>query len=370
MPEKVNILISGGGTGGHIFPAIAIANALKTRLQEKADILFVGALGKMEMEKVPQAGYPITGLRISGLQRKLDLSNLSFPFKLIRSLTKSSRIIKKFKPRVAIGTGGYASGPLLFMASRKKIPTLILEQNSYPGVTNKILGKSVNTICVGYKGMERFFPESRIVVTGSPVRREIIQSRPDKKEALEFFGLQADIPALLIIGGSQGAYRVNKALAGMLDQLLEENIQLIWQTGKFSFELAVQAVENCKDGHRVKVIDFITRMDMAYAAADLVISRAGAIAIAEICVVGKPAIFVPLPGAAEDHQTKNAMTLVKGHAALMVKENELEEKLPELVAGMMKSRQERLIMMQNMKRFAHPDATEKIVDEVLKMIEK
>ncbi len=370
MPEKVNILVSGGGTGGHIFPAIAIANALKARLGDKANIQFVGAKGKMEMEKVPQAGYPITGLNISGLQRKLDMANLNFPFKLLGSLMKSSGIIRKFKPDVAIGTGGYASGPMLYMASRKKVPTLILEQNSYPGITNKLLGKRVNTVCVAYKGMEQYFPEDRIVITGSPVRREIIELKPDKKEALEFFGLKQDVPTLLVIGGSQGAYKVNRAIAGMLDKLVEGNIQMVWQTGKYSYDMAMQAAEKFVKEKKIKVVDFITRMDMAYAAADLVISRAGAIAIAEIAVVGKPAIFVPLPSAAEDHQTKNAVSLVKGHAALMVKENELEEKLPPMVAGMMKSKQDRLVMMQNLKRFAHPDATEKIVDEVLKLIKR
>lgn len=370
MHEKMNILISGGGTGGHIFPAIAIANALKFRLQEQVNILFVGAKGKMEMEKVPQAGYPIVGLTISGLQRKMDLSNLSFPFKVLDSLWKSRKIIKDFKPHVAVGTGGYASGPLLYAASKKKIPTLILEQNSYPGITNKLLGKRADTICVSYKAMDSYFPKSKIVLTGSPIRREIITMNTDREKASGFFGLNKDLQTLLIIGGSQGAHRVNMAIAGMLDKLLENNIQVLWQTGKFSFEMAVGAVKKSTQGSRVKVVDFITRMDLAYAAADLVISRAGAIAIAEIAVVGKPAIFVPLPSAAEDHQTKNALTLVKGHASLMVKENELEEKLPGLVKGLMKSRQDRLIMVQNLKRFAHREATEKIVDEVLKLIGK
>jgi len=370
MPEKINILVSGGGTGGHIFPAIAIADALKKRLGEKVNIQFVGAKGKMEMEKVPQAGYPIVGLNISGLQRKLDAANLSFPFKVLESLMKSAGIIRKFKPHVAIGTGGYASGPLLYMASWKKVPTLIQEQNSYPGITNKLLGKKANTICVGFKGMEQYFPEEKLVVTGSPVRRVIIENRPDQNEALEFFGLKKDVPTLLVFGGSQGAHRVNQAIAGMLHKIMKENIQMIWQTGKYSYEMANEAAGKYIKEKKIKVMEFITRMEMAYAAADLVISRSGAIAIAEIAIVGKPAIFVPLPSAAEDHQTKNALSLVKGHAALMVKENELEEKLPEMVAGMMKSKQDRLVMMQNLKRFAHPDATEKIVDEVLKLINK
>lgn len=369
MHRKYNILVSGGGTGGHIFPAIAIANGLKEKLGD-ANILFVGAKGKMEMEKVPQAGYPIEGLLISGLQRKLDIKNLSFPLKLISSLNSASGIIKRFKPHVAIGTGGYASGPLLYMASRKRIPTLILEQNSYPGITNKLLGNRVNKICVAYEGMEKYFSEQKITITGSPIRKEILDLKPTQAEGLSHFGLHGSKPTLLVIGGSQGAHRVNLTIADHLDDILSEQIQMIWQTGKYSFEMAEKARSESKHSKQIKVVDFISKMDMAYAAADLVISRAGAIAIAEIVAVKKPSIFIPLPSAAEDHQTKNAMTLVKGHAALMVKENELDEKLPDTIRSMIKSKQERLIMLQNLKRFEHPDATSAIVDEVLKLIEK
>lgn len=369
MPDQVNILVSGGGTGGHIFPAIAIANGLQSKLKDP-NILFVGAKGKMEMEKVPQAGYPIEGLWISGLQRKPDVSNLLFPFKVISSLGKASKIIRKFKPKIAIGTGGYASGPLLFMAAGKKIPTLILEQNSYPGITNKLLAKKVSRICVAYDGMESYFPKDKIVMTGSPIRKEILNLKPTKNEGLKFFGLKPDKKTLLIIGGSQGAYKVNLSVAEQLDQFMNENIQLIWQTGKFSFELAKQAVTKSKFSENIKVVDFITKMDMAYSSADLVISRAGAIAIAEIIAVKKPSIFIPLPSAAEDHQTKNAMTLVKGHAALMIEESKLKEELSSTINDMMKSEQERLIMVQNLKRFSYPDATEAIVNEVMKLIEK
>lgn len=360
-------MISGGGTGGHIFPAIAIANGLKASLDD-VNILFVGAKGKMEMEKVPQAGYPIEGLWISGLQRKLDRKNLAFPFKLISSLKGASGIIKKFKPDVAIGTGGYASGPLLYMASRKRIPTLILEQNSYPGITNKLLGNTVNKICVAYEGMEKYFPKQKITITGSPIRKEILNLKPTHGEGLTYFGLKTSKPTLLIIGGSQGAHQINLAIAKHIDDILNDQIQMIWQTGKFSFEMAKKASAESKYSKQIKVVDFISKMDMAYAAADLVISRAGAIAIAEIVAVKKPSIFIPLPSAAEDHQTKNAMTLVKGHAALMVKENELDEKLPDTIRKMIASKQERLIMLQNLKRFEHPDATSAIVEQIIKLM--
>lgn len=369
MPEKHNILLSGGGTGGHIFPAVAIANCLKDRL-DNPNILFVGAKGKMEMEKVPQAGFQIEGLGISGLQRKFDLKNLSFPFKVINSLRGASKIINKFKPDVAIGTGGYASGPLLYMASRKKIPTLILEQNSYPGITNKLLAKSAKTICVSTEGMDKYFPKEKLVVTGSPIRKDILELKPTKAEGLKFFGLAPEQQTILIIGGSQGAHKINMALANELDKIMNENVQLIWQTGKYSFEMAKEAAASSPFSKQIKVVDFITKMDMAYASADLVISRAGAIALAEIIAVKKPAIFIPLPTAAEDHQTKNALTLVKGHAALMVREDEMDDKLASTINGMIQSKQERLIMLQNLKRFEYPDATNAIVDEVLKLIEK
>lgn len=370
MPKKYNILISGGGTGGHIFPAVAIANALMARLKENVNILFVGAEGKMEMEKVPLAGYPIEGLWISGLQRKLDLQNLSFPFKLISSLLKANKIIKRFKPDAAIGTGGYASGPLLYQASRKKIPALILEQNSYPGITNRFLGRSVNTICVGYTGMEGYFPKEKMIVTGSPIRKEILDLKVTREEALKFFELKSGLPVILVIGGSQGALKPNQIIADNLDVIVTKDVQLLWQTGKHSIEMATTVAEKAKFKENIKVTEFISQMDMAYAAADLVISRAGAIAIAEIVAVKKPAIFIPLPSAAEDHQTKNATALVNGKAAVMVKENEASEKLATTINEMMKNQSARLVMVQNLKRFDHPEATGQIVDEVLKMIEK
>lgn len=367
MHKSTNILISGGGTGGHIFPAIAIANGIRVRIPE-ANILFVGAKGRMEMEKVPQAGYPIEGLWISGLQRKLDLKNLSFPFKLISSLAKANKIINKFKPDVVIGTGGYASGPLLYAASKKGIPTLILEQNSYPGITNKLLGRTVNKVCVAYNEMEKYFPKDKILITGSPIRKEINDLKVTKEEGVEYFDLNRDKTTILIIGGSQGAMRINEAIGEKLDDIVKDNIQLIWQTGKASYDIAKDYAESSVKRNHIKVVDFISRMDLAYAVADLVVSRAGAIAIAEIVAVNKPAIFIPLPSAAEDHQTKNAKALVKGHAAILVKENDAKEQLEPAISELLETESNRLIMVQNLKRFKHPNATEKIVDEIITMI--
>lgn len=367
MPDKIKILLSGGGTGGHIFPAIAIANALKSKLKD-VDILFVGAKGRMEMEKVPQAGYPIKGLWISGLQRRLDMNNLAFPFKLVSSLMGAAKIIKQFKPDVAIGTGGYASGPLLYMASKKKVPTLILEQNSYPGITNKLLGKTVNKICVAYKELEKYFPKEKIVVTGTPIRKEILELKVTHEDGLKFFGLQAGKPVLLIIGGSQGAQKINEAIAKNLEKIMAQDVSIIWQTGKPSFEMAKATVEKSANKDAIRVVDFIKRMDMAYAAADLIISRAGAIAIAEIIAVNKAAIFIPLPSAAEDHQTKNAETLAKGKAAVMLKENEMDGKLLKTITDLIKMKSTRLLLAQNLKRFERPDATEKIAEEVIELM--
>ncbi len=369
MPEKMKILVSGGGTGGHIFPAIAIANGLNDRLKD-VTILFVGARGRMEMEKVPKAGYPIRGLWISGLQRSLSLSNLAFPFKLVSSLLGAAKIIKQFKPDVAIGTGGYASGPLLFVAARKKVPTLILEQNSYPGITNKLLAKKVDKICVAYRELEKYFPEEKIVVTGTPIRKEIRELKVSRGEGLKHFGLADGKPVVLIIGGSQGARKINEVIARNLDKIVGQGVSLIWQTGKPSFESARARARNCSQKESVHVTDFISRMDMAYAAADLIVSRAGAIAIAEIIAVNKPAIFIPLPTAAEDHQTKNAETLVKGHAAVLVKESEADEKLPQTLTDLIKQKSTRLVLAQNLKRFERPDATENIVNEVIKLIKR
>lgn len=367
--QPYKILVSGGGTGGHIFPAIAIANGLKKRLKH-VEILFVGAKGRMEMEKVPMAGYEIQGLWISGFQRRLTLKNLSVPVKLVKSLWKARRIVTVFNPDVAVGTGGYASAPLLKAAAGKKVPTLILEQNSYPGVTNRLLGKSVDKVCTAYEGMEKYFPSEKIVVTGSPIRENIMQMKVNAEEARKFFDLEKDRPTLLIFGGSQGARNMNLAVSKMIEKMLSLGIQIIWQTGKISLPMAEKSVVSSKFRKRVKVLEFIHEMDKAYAAADVIVSRAGAISIAEIVQVNKPAIFVPLPSAAEDHQTHNAMSLVNKNAALIVPEKELEDKLLEAVHTLMRNPDKREEMKSNLRQFEHGDATKRIVDEVVKLIDQ
>jgi UDP-N-acetylglucosamine--N-acetylmuramyl-(pentapeptide) pyrophosphoryl-undecaprenol N-acetylglucosamine transferase len=369
MHKKYKILVSGGGTGGHIFPAIAIANGLKDTLKD-VDIQFVGAKGKMEMEKVPQAGYPIQGLWISGLQRSLSLKNLMFPFKMISSLFEASKIISSFKPDAVIGTGGYASGPLLKMAARKNVPTFILEQNSFPGITNKWLGSSVGVIFTAYPGMEQYFPSEKIIISGSPVRKNILELKASKAEGLHFFGLKNDLPTLLIIGGSQGARRINEVIGANLETILSEKINVIWQTGKTSFAMAEELASKSQFKGQLKVSEFIYEMDMAYAASDLLVSRAGAIAIAEIIAVRKPAIFVPLPSAAEDHQTKNALSLSEANAGILITETEAEETLTKTILDLIKKESVRTAIAKNMKQFEHKNATQKIVDEVIKVIEK
>ncbi|MBE0650192.1 MAG: undecaprenyldiphospho-muramoylpentapeptide beta-N-acetylglucosaminyltransferase [Bacteroidales bacterium] len=366
-PETYKILVSGGGTGGHIFPAIAIANGLKERL-ENVEILFVGAKGRMEMEKVPMAGYQIQGLWISGFQRRLTMKNLSVPFKLASSLIKARRIVTSFNPDAAVGTGGYASAPLLKAAAAKKVPTLILEQNSYPGVTNRLLGKSVDKVCTAYEGMEKYFPVEKIVLTGSPIRQNIMKMSTDPEEARKFFDLEKDRPTLLILGGSQGARNMNTVISELIDKMLSLGIQVIWQTGKISLPMVEKTVVGSKFRKRVKVVDFIHEMDKAYAAADILISRAGAISIAEIVQVNKPAIFVPLPSAAEDHQTHNAMSLANKNAALIVPEKDLGNSLLDAVQLLIRNPEKRDEIKANLHQFEHGNATEKIVDEVVKLI--
>jgi UDP-N-acetylglucosamine--N-acetylmuramyl-(pentapeptide) pyrophosphoryl-undecaprenol N-acetylglucosamine transferase len=316
--SEKRIIISGGGSGGHIFPAIAIANGLKETWPD-AKFMFIGAKGKMEMEKVPQAGYPIEGLWISGLQRRLTLKNLSFPLKLVSSILKARKIIKQFKPDLAVGVGGFASGPTLYQAARMNIPTLIQEQNSYPGITNIWLSKKVDKICVAYDGLDRYFPKDKIYLTGNPVRSEVVQIEGKKEEAARFFQLDPLKKTVLVVGGSLGARTINEAIEEQLGSFVQEDVQLIWQTGKNYFEKAAAAVLKHNQEH-IKVFQFINQMDLAYAMADLVISRAGAIAISELCLVGKPTILVPSPFVAEDHQTKNALALVTYNAAVLVKD--------------------------------------------------
>jgi len=364
MKRSINILISGGGTGGHIYPAIAIANELKLRYPD-AKFLFVGAKDKMEMEKVPQAGYEIKGLWISGIQRKLTLKNLSFPFKLISSLWKASRIIREFKPTIAIGTGGFASGPTLMIANRKGIPTLIQEQNSYPGITNKLLGKKAKSICVAYDNLERFFPADKIVKTGNPVRQDLLTIHNKKEEALSFYELDAAKKTILVLGGSLGARRINQLVEEQLAFFKEQAIQLIWQCGK----LYVDEYQQYNKNENVQVHQFLNRMDLAYAAADVIISRAGASSVSELCIVGKPTIFIPSPNVAEDHQTKNAKSIADKHGAILLKESELET-FPIVFETLMKDKGKQQSLSENINELALPNATSQIVNEIEKLLNK
>ena len=360
--EKLKFILSGGGTGGHIYPAVAIANELKSRFPT-AEFLFVGAKDKMEMQKVPQAGYKIEGLWIAGLQRKLSFQNAMFPFKLIDSLWKSRKIIKDFKPNVVIGTGGFASGPLLQMATMFNIPTLIQEQNSYPGITNKILSKKTNKICVAYENLERFFPKEKMILTGNPVRQDLIDSGDKKAEAIHYFNLDTNKKTLLILGGSLGARRVNQLIEKELDNLRALNVQVIWQCGKLYFEDYKKYNSN-----NVQVLAFIDRMDLVYAAADIVISRAGASSVSELCIVGKPVIFIPSPNVAEDHQTKNAKSIVDKKGALMLKESELETQFNIVFEALLKDNGKQDQLSRNIKQLALPNATKQIADEIVKLI--
>lgn len=359
-------IISGGGTGGHIFPALSVAHEIKKR-DPGASILFVGALGRMEMEKIPEAGFPIIGLPVEGLQRNLGLRNLVVLYKLIISLFKARSILRSFKPHVVIGVGGYASGPLLRMATMKRIPALIQEQNSYAGVTNRLLARQVAKICVAYTGMERYFPAEKIVVTGNPVREELLYCSIARGRAFEFFGLTEGKHVVLVIGGSLGARTLNNCLLDQIHLLERENIQLIWQTGSLYYESIKAELEPRHPGN-IKYFDFIHRMDLAYCAADLIISRAGAATISELCLFGKPAILVPSPNVAEDHQTKNAMALVNNNAAVMITDQEAPEKLIDQAIELIHDQSLRDTLGRNCAKMALPKAAAKIVDEVYKLI--
>jgi len=363
--KAYKIILSGGGTGGHIYPAIAIANELKLRYPE-SEFLFVGAKDRMEMEKVPQAGYQIKGLWISGIQRQLTLKNMMFPFKLISSLWNARKIINQFKPDVAIGTGGFASGPLLHIAALKGIPSLIQEQNSYPGITNKLLSKKVAKVCVAYNGLERFFPSEKIIKTGNPVRQDLLDISSKRAEAIKHFNLIEGKQTLLVLGGSLGAKAINELMVNELDFLQTLNIQVIWQCGKLYYQ-AYKLYGNTK---HVQVHQFINKMDYAYAAADFIISRAGASSVSELCIVGKPVVFVPSPYVAEDHQTKNANAIVKENAAILIAQEDLKvdfkNKFGQLVAS--KEKQEEL--SQNIKKLALINATKDIADQVEKLLTK
>jgi UDP-N-acetylglucosamine--N-acetylmuramyl-(pentapeptide) pyrophosphoryl-undecaprenol N-acetylglucosamine transferase len=364
MKQSINILVSGGGTGGHIYPAIAIANELKLRYPN-ANFLFVGAEDKMEMEKVPQAGYEIKGLWIAGIQRKLTFKNLLFPIKLINSLWKASRIIKQFKPDIAIGTGGFASGPTLIMASRKKIPSIIQEQNSYPGITNKLLSKKVNKICVAYDNLERFFPADKILKTGNPVRQDLLLIHTKREDSFGFFNLDKTKKTILVLGGSLGARRINQLIESQLGFFKEQEIQIIWQCGKLYFD----EYKKHNNLAHVQVHQFINQMDIAYAASDIIISRAGASSVSELCIVGKPVIFIPSPNVAEDHQTKNAKSIVDAHAAILLKESELDT-FSIVFETLLKDQGKQQSLSENIKELALPSATTDIVNEIEKLIKK
>lgn len=364
--KQPRFIISGGGTGGHIYPAVAIANELKARFPE-AQFLFVGAQDKMEMQKVPQAGYKIKGLWIAGLQRKISFQNMLFPVKLVSSLVKSFFILKQFKPDVVIGTGGFASGAVLKVASMLGMPTVIQEQNSYPGITNKLLAKKANAICVAYENLERFFPKENLILTGNPVRQDLLL-QANKSEANAYFKLDESKKTVLVLGGSLGARRINQLIEKELDFLIAQNCQIIWQCGKLYFEEYKKFDSSNHPSPKVQVVAFIDRMDFVYAAADIIISRSGASSVSELCIVGKPTIFIPSPNVAEDHQTKNAKAIADKKGAILLKENELNEKFETTFSDVISNENLQVELSQNIKSLAKPNATKEIVDEIIKLI--
>lgn len=361
-------IISGGGTGGHIFPALAIANAIKARYPD-ADILFIGADGRMEMEKVPAAGYPIEGLPIEGLQRKLTLHNFVVLFKLLKSQRMAKKIIRNFNPDIVVGVGGYASAPTLKAASGMGYRTLLQEQNSYPGLTNKMLSAKADVICVAYDGLEKFFTKEKIVFTGNPVRKVIEDMALTKAEGCAAFQLDPDKRTILSVGGSLGARTINETIKANLQYFKDNDIQLIWQTGKWFYKEAVEAVKNAS-ADNIKVCEFISQMDSAYAAADIIVSRAGAIAISELCLVGKPVILIPSPNVAEDHQTKNALALANNGAAIMVRDAEALTALRPNLDELLSNNEKQTAMAQAIKAMGVRNAADKIVDQIEKIIKK
>lgn len=364
--KPYRLIISGGGTGGHIFPAIAIANEFRERHPD-AEILFVGAAGRMEMTRVPEAGYEIIGLWISGLQRSLKFSNLMFPVKLIASYFKARSIVKDFAPHAVIGTGGYASGPMMMAATSKRIPALIQEQNSFAGLVNKQVADKVSKVCVAYDGMEKFFPKEKIVLTGNPVRKDILVIDGKRNKALTQFGLETGRKTLLIIGGSLGAKTINESILDGIQKLIDAQVQVIWQTGKGYYK-DYQAQLTRYDLKKIKVFDFLKEMDLAYAAADVVISRSGAIAVSELCIARKPCILVPSPNVAEDHQTKNAMALVNKQAAQLVADKDAHTTLVDEALKLLFDEQRASALSLNISKLARPNATNEIVDEIEKLI--
>lgn len=369
MEDELRIIISGGGTGGHIFPAVSIANAIRAKYPE-AKILFVGALGRMEMQRVPAAGYEIVGLPISGFNRKNMLKNVVVLYRIWKSQQMAKKIIRKFNPMAAVGVGGYASGPMLNQCTKMGIPCLIQEQNSYAGVTNKILSKKVDRICVAYDGMERFFPADKIVKTGNPVRQALLDTKLTKAEALKSFGLSEDKKTILIVGGSLGARTVNESVLQNLDMIKESGVQFIWQTGKYYNASIMAELKQRGTVPSLHVTDFISDMGAAYKAADLVISRAGASSISEFCLIGKPVILVPSPNVAEDHQTKNAMALVNKNAALYVKDADAPAEVVKLALQTVKDDARLKELSENILKLALPDSADIIANEVVKLVRR
>jgi len=364
--QPYRLIISGGGTGGHVFPAIAIASTFKARHPD-AEILFVGAKGRMEMIRVPEAGYKIVGLWISGLQRRITLTNLLFPIKLISSYFKARNLVSKFKPHAVIGTGGYASGPVMLAANRLNIPSLIQEQNSYAGLTNKRLAKNALKICVAYPNMEKYFSRDKLVFTGNPVRSDLLDLNVKRVDAINHFVFTSRERTLLVIGGSLGAKTINESILSGLDKLIDANVQVVWQTGKVYFDDIKTKTAN-KDLRRIRIYDFIKQMDLAYAVSDAVISRSGALAISELCIAGKPAVLVPSPNVAEDHQTKNAMALVNQEAAIMIKDSEARKRLVDEALKLLHDEQQSAKLSKNIMALGRPNAAEEIVDEIEKLV--
>ncbi len=366
--KKLKVIVSGGGTGGHIFPAVSIANELKERLPE-TEILFVGALGKMEMERVPAAGYKIVGLPVMGFPRKPSPKILAFFWKLFKSMRLANKVIKEFKPDVAIGVGGFASGPILKAAVRKGVPAVLQEQNSYAGVTNKLLAAKVEKICVAYPNMNRYFPADKIVLTGNPIRKNLLQTVTNREEAFRHFKVKEGLPVVLIVGGSLGARTLNESVMASLDLIRESEVQIIWQTGSFYFNEMQERLEaDCPEN--LHPMEFVSRMDWAYAVADVVISRAGAGTISELCLVGKPSVLVPSPNVAEDHQTKNAMALVENQAALLIKDADSKYVLLKETFKLLADKQRLASLSENIRKLAKPDAAKEIVDVILEVINK
>jgi UDP-N-acetylglucosamine--N-acetylmuramyl-(pentapeptide) pyrophosphoryl-undecaprenol N-acetylglucosamine transferase len=368
LQRNRRIIISGGGTGGHIFPAISIANALKA-IEPGIEILFVGAEGRMEMEKIPDAGYRIIGLPVTGIQRRLTLKNIKVMYRLIKSLAMAKKVLKEFKPDVVVGVGGYASGPVLRQAGSMKIPTLIQEQNSYAGVTNKLLARKASVICVAYDGMEKYFPASKIIKTGNPVRQNFDNLHELEDEAMNHFNLKKGFPVILVLGGSLGAGSINKCLADNISLLRDSDCQWLWQTGKHYYESVKTLVEGTVNDN-ISVHGFINRMEYAYAAANVIISRAGAGTISELCLVGKPAILIPSPNVAEDHQTKNAVALSEKNAAVLISDNQAAKSLVSESIKLVADKSRREILSENIKKMADRDADNRIAEEVLKLAGK